>query len=128
MKVRGNLGKGSVTAESREHLRRLEGKVRLNHAGSHGPLYGALSHSKSNGVGERGDHVCFTKRSCWRKGKEWVEEGAVNEGRPVRRLYSKWGRRGLGQGRWWQCREVSRSERCCGAKPDSTCCWVGHGG
>lgn len=61
------------------------------------------------------------------KGKAWVEEGAVNEGRPVRRLYSKWGKRRPGQGWWWQCRDVSGSARCFGAKPNSTCCWVGRG-
>lgn len=50
-----------MPGESGEHVRRLEGEVRLDHAGSHGPLYGALSHSGSCGGGERGV-TCVAQR------------------------------------------------------------------
>lgn len=43
---------------------RLEGKMRPDYAGSHGPSYKVLIHPKSSGVSGKGHHV-FYKGSLW---------------------------------------------------------------
>lgn len=59
---------------------RMERKVKLDHAGSCGPLT-ALSHSKSGvqevwGGNGGADCMYITKRSPWLQSGEWIEEGS----------------------------------------------------